>query len=71
MLFSPTIEAGITAGYWYLWVRCPGCRTMRSIDLRTLDRHRDAVPASNSEPDRDNVRLWSIDPAGLHSHDGC
>jgi hypothetical protein len=24
MLFSPTIGAAITAGYWFLWVRCPG-----------------------------------------------
>jgi hypothetical protein len=23
MLFSPTIAAAITAGYWFLWVRCP------------------------------------------------
>jgi hypothetical protein len=27
MLFSPTIGAAITAGYWFLWVRCPACRT--------------------------------------------
>jgi hypothetical protein len=27
MLFSPTIGAAITAGHWYLWVRCPACRT--------------------------------------------
>jgi len=26
MLFSPTIGAAITAGYWFLWVRCPACR---------------------------------------------
>ena len=26
MLFSPTISAAITAGYWFLWVRCPACR---------------------------------------------
>jgi hypothetical protein len=42
MLFSPTIGAAITAGYWFLWVRCP-CRTTNAIDLRTLDRHRDAA----------------------------
>jgi len=40
-LFSPTIGAAITAGYWFLWVRCPARRTTQSIDLRTLDRHRD------------------------------
>jgi hypothetical protein len=43
MLFSPTIGAAITAGYWFLWVRCPACRTTNAINLRTLDRHRDAV----------------------------
>jgi beta-phosphoglucomutase-like phosphatase (HAD superfamily) len=43
MLFSPTIGAAITAGYWFLWVRCPACRTTNAIDLRTLDRHRDAA----------------------------
>jgi hypothetical protein len=43
MLFSPTIGAAITAGYWFIWVRCPACRTINAIDLRTLDRHRDAA----------------------------
>jgi hypothetical protein len=46
MLFSPTIGAAITARYWYLWVRCPVCRTINAIDLRTLDRHHDAVVTS-------------------------
>jgi hypothetical protein len=45
-LFSPTIGAAITAGYWFLWVRCPACRTTNAIDLRTLDRHRDAAVTS-------------------------
>jgi hypothetical protein len=35
-LFSPTIGAAITAGYWFLWVCCPACRTINAIDLRTL-----------------------------------
>src|SRR5271168_3992914 len=46
MLFSPTIGAAITARYWYLWVRCPACCTTQAIDLRTLDRHRDAAVTS-------------------------
>jgi hypothetical protein len=46
MLFSPTIGAAITAGYWFLWVRCPACRTTNAIDLRTLDRHRAAAVTS-------------------------
>jgi hypothetical protein len=43
MLFSPTIGAAITARYWFLWVCCPACRTIKAIDLRTLDRHHDAA----------------------------
>ena len=37
MLFSPTIGAAITAGYWFLRARCPACRTTGDVDLRTLD----------------------------------
>jgi hypothetical protein len=46
MLFSPTIGAAIAARYWFLWVQCPGCRTTQSVDLRTIDRHRDAMVSS-------------------------
>ncbi len=46
MLFSPTIGAAIAARYWYLWVRCPACRTLSAIDLRGLDRHGDAAVTS-------------------------
>ena len=46
MLFSPTIGAAIKAGYWFLWVRCPACRTINAIDLRGLDRHPDAAVSS-------------------------
>jgi phage FluMu protein Com len=46
MLFSPTIGAAIAAGYWFLWVRCPACRTVNAIDLRTLDRHHHATVTS-------------------------
>ena len=46
MLFAPTIGAAITAGYWFLWVRCPACRTTNAIDLRTLERHHDAAVTS-------------------------
>jgi phage FluMu protein Com len=34
MIFSPTIGAAIAAGFWFLWVRCPACRTINAIDLR-------------------------------------
>jgi len=46
MIFSPTIGSAIAAGYWFLWIRCPACRTINSIDLRTLDRHHDAAVTS-------------------------
>src|SRR6516165_10245293 len=46
IIFSPTIGAAIKAGYWFLWVRCPACRTINAIDLRTLDRHPDAAVTS-------------------------
>src|SRR6266852_8107987 len=46
MLFSPTIGAAIASRHWFLWMRCPACRTTNAIDLRTLDRHRDAAVTS-------------------------
>jgi hypothetical protein len=46
MIFAPTNGAAIRAGYCFLWVRCPACRTINAIDLRTLDRHRDAAMSS-------------------------
>jgi hypothetical protein len=46
ILFSSTIGAAVTARYWFLWVRCPACRTINAIDLRGLDRHRDAAVTS-------------------------
>ena len=46
MIFSPTIGAAIRAGYRFLWVRCPACRTINAIDLRVLDRHPDAAVSS-------------------------
>jgi hypothetical protein len=46
MLFSPTIGAAIAVRHWFLWVRCPACRTINAVDLRTLDRHPDAAVTS-------------------------
>jgi len=46
MIFSPTIGAAVTAGYWFVWVCCPACRNTNAIDLRTLDRHPDAAVTS-------------------------
>jgi hypothetical protein len=60
LLFSPTIGAAIAAQYWFLWIRCPACRTINAIDLRTLDRARDAaitslVPALSCRSCRPNA----------------
>jgi hypothetical protein len=38
-LWSPTIRAAVLAGMPWLDVYCPGCRTSRALDIRTLDRH--------------------------------
>ena len=38
-LWSPTIRCAVVAGTPWLDVYCPGCRTSRAIDIRTLDRH--------------------------------
>ncbi|MFY9693060.1 MAG: hypothetical protein WAK35_04885 [Xanthobacteraceae bacterium] len=46
LLFAPTIGAAIASRHWYLWVRCPACRSTSSIDLRCLDRHSDAAVTS-------------------------
>ena len=37
--WSPTIRAAIVAGMPWANVYCLGCRTCRSLDLRTIDRH--------------------------------
>lgn len=39
VLWSPTIRCAITAGTPWLDVYCPGCRTSRAMDVRTIDRH--------------------------------
>ena len=46
LLFAPTIGAALAARHHFLWVYCPACRSTRDIDLRTLDRHRDATVTS-------------------------
>ena len=73
MLFSPTIEAAITARHWWLWVRCPVCRTTNAIDLRTLDRHPDAaitslIPALSCRSCRPNApfaELLKLSPTSV------
>jgi len=46
LLFSPTIRAALSAGYRWMTVACPGCRTCRDVDLAATDRHPDAAVAS-------------------------
>jgi hypothetical protein len=70
MIFSPTIGA-ITAGYRFLWVRCPACRTTNAIDLRTLDRHRDAavtslIPAMSCRSCRPNAPFAELVVCASH-----
>jgi hypothetical protein len=43
LLFSPTIGAAVAAQHWFVWVRCPGCCTTQSVDLRRLDRYPDTM----------------------------
>jgi hypothetical protein len=50
LLFAPTIDAAFASRHHFLWVYCPACRTMRGLDLRTLDRHRDATVTSLIPP---------------------
>jgi hypothetical protein len=58
-LFSPTIGAAITAGYWFLRARCPACRTTGDVDLRTLEWHAGAavtvIPALSYRSCRPNA----------------
>ena len=36
MWWSPTIRAALVAGAPWLEVYCPGCQTIRAIDIRTI-----------------------------------
>jgi hypothetical protein len=45
-LWSPTIQAAVTAGKPWLDVFCPGCRTSCAIDIRKIDRHPSASVGS-------------------------
>jgi hypothetical protein len=73
LLFAPTIGAAITARYFFLWVRCPACRTTQSVDLRTVDRHPDAsitslIPALSCRSCRPNApfaELLRLSPSSV------
>jgi hypothetical protein len=70
MLFSPTIGAAITAGYWFLRARCPACRTTGDVDLRTLDWHRGAAvtaltPALSCRPNAPFAELVCLSKSSV------
>jgi hypothetical protein len=72
MLFSPTIGAALSARYWFLWVRCPACRTTQSVDLRAIDRHPDAtvtslIPALSCRSCRPNAPFAQLLRLAPHS----
>jgi hypothetical protein len=46
-LWSPTIQCAILAGTPWLDLYCPGCRTSRAIDIRTMDRTRSPRSAAS------------------------
>jgi hypothetical protein len=37
--WSPMIGVAIAAEFYFLDVLCPGCRQVKQVDLRTLNRH--------------------------------
>jgi hypothetical protein len=39
VLWSPTLGAAALAGYRWLTVYCPGCGTVKDVDLAKVDRH--------------------------------
>jgi hypothetical protein len=46
VLSSPTFGAAALAGYRWLTVYCPGCGTVKDVDLGKIDRHPDASISS-------------------------
>ena len=37
--WSPMVGVAVTAKFYFLDVYCPGCRQIKQVDLRKLDRH--------------------------------
>ena len=37
--WSPMVGVALAAQFYFLYVVCPGCRQLKQVDLRTLDRH--------------------------------
>lgn len=41
--YSPAVGVAVEAGFPFLEAYCPGCRQIKVVDLRKLDRHRDTT----------------------------
>jgi hypothetical protein len=41
--YSPAVGVAIDAGFPFLEAFCPGCRQVKTVDLRKLDRHRNTT----------------------------
>jgi hypothetical protein len=37
--WSPMVGVAVAARFYFLDVFCPGCRQLKQVDLRKLDRH--------------------------------
>ena len=60
MVFSPTIGTAIKARYWFLWVRCPACRTINAISRTSIAdemRHIVGECLANDRPGRREAAL--------------
>src|SRR5215510_7675085 len=47
-LWSPRIRCAVVAGTPWLDIYCPGCRTIRALDIRTLLRDRHPLASAGS-----------------------
>ena len=43
MVFVPTIGAALSTRHHFVWVHCRDCRAVRDVDLRMVNRDRDAA----------------------------
>ena len=71
MLFSPTIGAAATAGYWFLWVRFPACHSRIVLPLVPAECaiRRARAPIANEHCRRNAhrahaARAWRIKSTG-------
>jgi hypothetical protein len=65
VLWSPTLGAAALAGYRWLTVYCPGCGTVKDVDLAKIDRHPGAsisslIPSLSCRTCRPNVPFVEI-----------